>query len=107
MYIQSATTALHPVWCYLFVHVFDMGIIGPALAQSISTMLNIVVLSFLLHRKPEFKDMFFWPNRECLKGMGNYIKTGVLGMWIIWLEWCAFEFLTFMSGYLDVDQTGA
>jgi Na+-driven multidrug efflux pump len=28
-------------------------------------------------------------------------------MWVIWLEWCAFEFLTFFSGYLDVDSTAA
>ena len=28
-------------------------------------------------------------------------------MCLIWLEWCAFEFMTFMSGYLDVPSTAA
>ena len=51
--------------------------------------------------------MFFWPTKESLDGMGTYIKTGFYGMCIIWLEWCAFEFLTLMSGYLDVNSTGA
>ena len=53
------------------------------------------------------RDMFFWPNAECFRGMGNYVATGIYGLFIIWLEWCAFEFLTFMSGYLEVEQTGA
>jgi multidrug resistance protein, MATE family len=48
MYIQVGTTIVHPLWCYLFVHVFDMGIIGPPLAQSISTVLNIAILSYVL-----------------------------------------------------------
>ncbi len=48
MYVQVCTTIVHPLWCYLFVDVFEMGIIGPPLAQSVSTMLNIVVLSIVL-----------------------------------------------------------
>lgn len=44
MYIQSATCIVHPLWCYLFVHTFELGMIGPALAQSISTLLNIAIL---------------------------------------------------------------
>lgn len=44
MIIQVITTIIHPLWCYLFVHTFDMGIKGPALAQSVSTIINITVL---------------------------------------------------------------
>jgi len=53
------------------------------------------------------KEMFFWPTTENFNGIGTYFKTGFFGMCIIWLEWCAFEFLTLMSGYLDVNSTGA
>jgi hypothetical protein len=53
------------------------------------------------------KEMFFWPTKESLDSIGKYVKTGFFGMCIIWLEWCAFEFLTLMSGYLDVNSTGA
>lgn len=84
-----------------------MGIIGPALAQSISTLLNIAILQFVLLQKSDMKEMFFWPTKESVDGIFNYIKIGFFGMCIIWLEWCAFEFLTLMSGYLDVDSTGA
>ncbi len=48
MYIQVGTTIVHPIWCYLFVHIFNMGIIGPPLAQSISTIFNIAILSYVL-----------------------------------------------------------
>ena len=98
---------VHPLWCYLSIHYFEMGVKGPALAQSISTILNIVILSVCLSRIPEFKEVFFMPNRECLKGISNYFKLGVPSLLLIWFEWCAFEFLTFMSGYLDVTSTGA
>jgi Na+-driven multidrug efflux pump len=64
-------------------------------------------LSIYIGRLEEFKEMWFFPNAECFKGLGNYIKLGFFSMCMIWLEWCAFEFLTFMSGYLDVDSTGA
>jgi MATE family multidrug resistance protein len=107
MYIQVGTTMVHPLWCYLSLHYFEMGVKGPALAQSISTILNIAILSVCLSRISEFKEVFFMPNRECLKGISNYFKLGVPSLLLIWFEWCAFEFLTFMSGYLDVASTGA
>lgn len=107
MVIQVVTTCIHPLWCYLFVDVFDMGIKGPALAQSVSHILNILVLSLYLNRIESFKEAWYWPTVECFKGIGNYMKIGFFSMCLIWLEWCAFEFMTFMSGYLDVASTGA
>jgi hypothetical protein len=44
---------------------------------------------------------------ETFQGITAYFKTGFLGLMIIWLEWCAFEFLTLMSGYLEIDSTSA
>ena len=67
----------------------------------------MTVLSIYLGRIPEFKEAWFWPNAECLKGLVNYVRIGIYSMCLIWLEWCAFEFMTFMTGYLDVESTGA
>jgi Na+-driven multidrug efflux pump len=50
MYIQMGTTVLHPLWCYLFVHAIDLGIRGPALAASVSQIINMVCLNFYLGR---------------------------------------------------------
>ena len=107
MYIQIATTIVHPFWCYLFTDVLNWGLIGPPLAQSLSHFINIVVLSVYLGRLESFKEMWFWPNADCFKGLTNYLKIGMFSMGLIWLEWCAFEFLTFFSGFLDVDSTAA
>lgn len=107
MYIQMVTGVLHPFWCYLFVDIMDIGIRGPALAASVSQIFNMTCMSIYLGRIEDFKEMWFMPNAECFKGLTNYIKIGLPSMGLIWLEWCAFEFLTFMSGYLDVDSTAA
>lgn len=107
MYIQIATTVLHPLWCYIFVDVLNMGIKGPALALSLSQIINISALSLYLNRIESFKEAWFLPNAECFKGLKHYLSIGFYSMCLIWLEWCAFEFLTFMSGFLDVNSTGA
>jgi MATE family multidrug resistance protein len=107
MVIQVITTIIHPFWCYLFVHVWELGIKGPALATSVSTVLNILLLSIYLSRIESFKEMWFLPNAECLKGLKHHITLGLNSMGLIWLEWCAFELLVFMSGFLVVDSTGA
>lgn len=36
MYVQIGTTIIHPLWCYLFIDVWAMGVKGPALALSFS-----------------------------------------------------------------------
>jgi Na+-driven multidrug efflux pump len=69
--------------------------------------ITFFILFIYLSRKQEFKEIWFFPNAECFRGLCNYLKIGLPSMCLIWLEWCAFEFLTFMSGYLDVDSTGA
>jgi multidrug resistance protein, MATE family len=107
MFIQLGTTALHPLWCYLLVNVWELGIRGPAIAQSVSQVLNMVVLSLYLQRVESFKETWFWPDAACFRGLWNYCKIGLNTMGVIWLEWVAFEFLTFITGFLDVDSTGA
>ena len=84
-----------------------MGIKGPALAGSLSQIINMTVLSLYLSRIESFKEMWFMPNAECFRGLYNYLKLGFFSMCLIWCEWCAFEFIVLMSGYLDVESTGA
>jgi hypothetical protein len=61
----------------------------------------------MLLKKKEFKNLSLFPKADCFTGIDKYFKIGFSAMCIIWLEWCAFEFHTFISGYLDVDATGA
>jgi Na+-driven multidrug efflux pump len=39
-----------------------MGVKGPALALSVSQVLNMVGLSIYLSRIEEFKEAWYWPN---------------------------------------------
>jgi Na+-driven multidrug efflux pump len=82
-----------------------MGIKGPALASSVSQILNMFILWIYLNSQKDLKEMWFFPNKECFRGLINYMKLGFWSLGLIWLEWCAFEFMTFMSGYLDVEST--
>ena len=51
--------------------------------------------------------MFYFPTKECFNGLSNYISQGFYPMCYMWLEWCAFEFLTMMCGYLSIESIGA
>ena len=95
------------MWCYLFVHVFDWGIRATAIAFTITNFLNIFILSIYISRIEKLKEALFLPNKECFNGIGNYLKIGSVSAAIIFLEWSSFEFMTLMSAFLGVNQTGA
>jgi Na+-driven multidrug efflux pump len=67
----------------------------------------MIALHIYIGRIEKLKEMWFWPNAECFKGIGDYISLGFFSMCTMWLEWCAFEFLTFMCGFLDTESIGA
>lgn len=85
-----------------------MGVYGTSLAISLSTTINFFVLCAYITsiKDPKLREAWQLPNKDAFKGLISYLRLGVFATALIWLEWCAFEFQTLMSGYLsDVDAT--
>eukprot|EP00347_Sterkiella_histriomuscorum_P011508 403372185 len=107
LYIQLGTTLFHPLWCYLFLHQFGLGIRATAMAYSITNIANTIILLIIVTKIDKLKDAIFWPNKDCFKGLGEYFRIGIFSAAIILFEWSAFDFMTLMSGFLGVNSTGA
>ncbi|CDW87432.1 multidrug resistance [Stylonychia lemnae] len=107
MFIQLATTLFHVLWCYLFIHTFDLGIRATAMAFSITNFINMFILLVFISRISQLKDAIFWPSKDSFRGLGEYLKIGLFSTAIIFLEWSSFEFMTLLSAFLGVNSTGA
>jgi MATE family multidrug resistance protein len=78
MYIQIATTIVHPLWCYLFVHVWKLGVRGPAIAISLTQTITFFILFIYLSRKQEFKEIWFFPMPNASAVSATTSKSGSL-----------------------------
>jgi Na+-driven multidrug efflux pump len=92
MIIIITTTCLHSVWCYIFVFVFDLHVIGVAMATNLTAFLNLVGLTtYVSFFEKDLQDAWFWPNKDCFKGILEYMKLGVPAMLMVCFEWWVFE----------------
>jgi Na+-driven multidrug efflux pump len=55
----------------------------------------------------DLKDLWLFPNKECFTHLVEYLKLGIPSTLMLSLEFWAYEMITFMSGYLSVDEVGA
>lgn len=84
-----------------------MGIRATAIAFTITNFLNIFILSIYITTIDKLKEALFWPNKDCFKGLGEYLRLGILSAGIIFFEWSSFDFMTLLSAFLGVTSTGA
>ena len=49
---------LHPVWNYIFIWYLQFGIIGAAIANCCSSIVNVVILEVLIQRNKRIKAAF-------------------------------------------------
>jgi len=51
MYITMATVCIHPLWCYIFVVLCQLDVIGAAYSMACTQLLNLVIISiYILHK---------------------------------------------------------
>jgi len=98
-----AANAMNVLFHYLFVQMAGLGLLGAAL----STDLTVLIFAILLILYIRFKRLYVgcWQgwSRECLFDWGEYLKLAVPGMFMICLEWWAFEIGMITTGLLGKD----
>lgn len=111
MYVMIVTMALHCVWCYFFLHVVGLGVVGVSIASLITDMSNLIVITIYMSYKkssgiiPEETWHFF--NKDSLKNWKSYIQYGFPAALMLSLEWWCFEIIEIYSGLLSVDELAA
>ncbi|OMP04700.1 Multi antimicrobial extrusion protein [Corchorus olitorius] len=90
----------HAPVCWILVYKLDFGDIGAAIAFSLSTWLNVILLGIYVKyssacektRSPLSKDAFL--------GVPEFFRLGVPSAVMVCLKWWAMELLTLLSGLL-------
>jgi len=106
--IIAATTCLHFLWCHLFVNVFEMGLVGGALALTVTYFLDMVCLYVAAYSTSEARALLTFDVVQGLRGWGEYLSIAVPATLQLVILWWYFECLVLMSGiFKDPSQQAA
>ena len=104
MVAMFVATALHIFLCYLFVHVFDWGIEGLAIASSAKELCLILIVMIYGYCDPDINRALAPLDKECFWGWSEYLEVSLPDAAMVCSEWWAFEFLTIMAGTIGVAE---
>jgi len=105
--VQVFTTVLHFIWCYLFITVWKLEVVGAALALDVTYILNWILLDMYIHFSGVCGKTWVTPDRRIFQNLGEYVKIGIAGALMLCFEWWAFELLAIFSGYLGIYDLAA
>lgn len=90
--MMIAASIYHVVILYVLVDVCGWGIYGCSWGTVITYFINFVVVTIYCGwMRPDLKESFFFPTRECFDDLWEYFKIGLPSSAMISLEWWSFE----------------
>lgn len=108
MAIQLASTVVHIFWCWLLTDHLNMGIKGPAIANVITNLINLVAVHIysLKFTDKNVAAAYLFPTKESfeIKGLLDFMKLGLPSIGMVCLEWWSFEIMTIYSAWLGVRE---
>lgn len=101
--ITLISAVLHPFWCYLFVFVFELDVIGAGLSMGVTQFTNFVFITIYIHYWnpcPEsYVPYFFNSYTLSTKHILSYLRKAVPAAIMASADWIGFEILTFMASF--------
>lgn len=92
---------------YLFLYQLHLGVMGSALANTISQFaLAIFLFLYILWRKLHQATWGGW-SWECLQDWASFLRLAIPSMLMLCIEWWAYEVGSFLSGILGMVELGA
>lgn len=89
--VLIVTTLLHPLWCFLFIRVFNLGVPGAAMSIVFSQFLTgMSIFIFILVKKP-IPDTIFCISKDSFKSIKSFLSLSIPAMFLLCFEWWAFE----------------
>lgn len=77
------------------------------MASTITYFSNFVLVTLYCSFSKDLKDSFFFPNKETVRELGDYLRIGIPSATMLCLEWWSLEVLALMAGYIDVLTTAS
>ncbi|XP_028632401.1 multidrug and toxin extrusion protein 1 [Grammomys surdaster] len=92
---------------YLFLYQLHLGVMGSALANTISQFaLAILLFLYILWRGLHQATWGGW-SWECLQDWESFLRLAIPSMLMLCIEWWAYEVGSFLSGILGMVELGA
>ena len=103
MIVMIVGTFAHVIFCYIFVNVFDAGIVGLAYASTLKDLILMVTIMIYARCSSQVNEALSPVDMDSFRGWGEYICISLPSAVMICAEWWAFEILTILAGLLGVD----
>lgn len=100
MVITGITTALHPLWCYLFIFKYQYGYLGLADAYTITTFANLFILVSYMWYTGCCRVTLSSPTLDIWKDWGTFLRIAIAGILFALLEWWGYYILMLFAGML-------
>uniref|UniRef100_G3SMN1 Multidrug and toxin extrusion protein n=1 Tax=Loxodonta africana TaxID=9785 RepID=G3SMN1_LOXAF len=102
-----AANLINALTNYLFLHQLNLGVMGSALANTISQfMLALLLFLCIFWRKLHQATWGGW-SFECLEDWGSFLRLAIPSMLMLCIEWWAYEIGSFLSGIIGMVELGA
>ncbi|XP_040486052.1 multidrug and toxin extrusion protein 1 [Ursus maritimus] len=92
---------------YLFLYQLHLGVMGSALANTISQYTLALLLFFYIRGRKLHQATWGGWSRECLEDWTSFFNLAIPGMLMLCMEWWAYEIGNLLSGILGVVELGA
>jgi len=92
---------LHVFWCYIFIEVFRMSVVGAAIAKCVTDISSAVILYLYITRSEDCKESWIPWNKECLLHWFSHLKKTLLLGANLYVEWISYEISVFIIGALN------
>uniref|UniRef100_A0A8C5KPE8 Multidrug and toxin extrusion protein n=1 Tax=Jaculus jaculus TaxID=51337 RepID=A0A8C5KPE8_JACJA len=92
---------------YLFLYHLHLGVMGSALANVISQFaLALLLFLYILCKRLHQATWGGW-SRDCLQDWASFLRLAIPSMFMLCIEWWAYEVGSFLSGILGMVELGA
>ncbi|KAJ7000485.1 protein DETOXIFICATION 14-like [Populus alba x Populus x berolinensis] len=95
---SSFILCLHTISCWILVNKLQLGQKGAAIAFSLSTWLNVILLGLYVKFSSACEKTRAPLSREALYGIGEFFRLGVPSAIMVCLKWWSMELLLLLSG---------
>ncbi|XP_073414375.1 multidrug and toxin extrusion protein 1-like isoform X4 [Dendrobates tinctorius] len=92
---------------YIFMYRLGLGIMGSALANTLSQYIQAVLLFLYIVWRRLHVDTWGGWSVACFEDWGPFIRLAIPSMLMVCIEWWAFEIGTILSGILSMEDLGA
>jgi MATE family multidrug resistance protein len=87
----------HLIMCFILIAKSGLGVIGAALATSISFFFAFVLMSITTYAQKDLRPGFFLPTWDSFKNAFGYLKIAVPPAMLMCFDVWIFEIITILS----------